>query len=80
MINSNFLQNQDDIRDKLERAGVFSPRYIDMLCRQQAIAGKQMELFERVVRPNLHRIHASLEAHRDLYQRSGANDDRRFHS
>lgn len=73
MTNSNFQQNQRDIRDKLERAGVFSPQYIDMLCRQQ-------EIFERVVRPNLHSIHAALEARRDLYQRIGAIDEPRFHS
>lgn len=73
MTNSKFPQNQYDIRDKLERAGVFSPQYIDMLLRQQ-------EIFERVVRPNLHRIHAALEANRDLYQRIGAIDEPRFHS
>ena len=49
-------QHCQDLRDRLERAGVCSSWQIEMYCRHLAIVLKQMHLFERCVRPNLYQI------------------------
>ena len=49
-------QHSQDVRDRLERAGVLSSWQIEMYCRYLAIALKQMHLFERCVSSNLYQI------------------------
>lgn len=49
-------QHRQDVRDRLERAGVLSSWQIEMYCRYRVIVLKQMHLFERCVRPNLYQI------------------------
>ena len=47
-------QQCHDLRDRLERAGLFSAWQIKMYCRHLAVVLRQMHLFERCVRPNLY--------------------------
>ena len=63
-------QHCQDLRDRLERAGVSSSWQIEMYCRHLAIVLKQMHLFELCVRPNLYQASPLNEYQRRCEPRS----------